>query len=70
MTKGDRRGSFKAHQLNVIRESHYLDWLANVFVTPKKEEKWRVYIDFTDLNKGCPKENFPLPKIDLIVDAT
>ena len=32
--------------------------------------KWRVYGDFTDLNKACPKDNFPLPKIDQLIDAT
>ena len=37
---------------------------------PKKEEKWRVCVDFTDLNKACPKDSFSLPKIDLIVNAT
>ncbi|GFZ05223.1 hypothetical protein Acr_17g0007950 [Actinidia rufa] len=37
---------------------------------PQKGEKWRVSVDFIDLNKACPKDSFPLPKIDLIVDAT
>ena len=44
--------------------------MANVVVTPKKGKKWRVCVDFTDLNKAYPKDSFPLPKIDLIVDAT
>jgi hypothetical protein len=34
----------------------------------KKNEKWRMCIDFTDLNKACPKDNFPLPRIDTLVD--
>ena len=37
---------------------------------PKANEKWRVYIDYTDLNKACPKDPFPLPRIDQIVDST
>ena len=57
-------------KVNVIRESHYPDWLANVVVALKKGEKWRVCVDLPDLNKVCPKDSFPLPKIDLIVDAT
>ncbi|GFZ00544.1 hypothetical protein Acr_14g0001790 [Actinidia rufa] len=60
----------KLIKAKVVREAHYPDWLANVVVAPKKGEKWRVCVDFTDLNKACPKDSFPLPKIDLIVDAT
>ena len=56
--------------IDVIRESHYLDWLANVVVSPKKGEKWRVCVNFTNLNKVCPKDIFHLPKINLIGDAT
>ncbi|GFZ19275.1 hypothetical protein Acr_27g0010140 [Actinidia rufa] len=60
----------KLIRANVVREAHYPDWLANIVVAPKKGEKWRVCVDFTDLNKACPKDSFPSPKIDLIVDAT
>ena len=44
-----------------IREVKYPDWLANVVVVSKKNGKWRVCIDFTDINKACPKDLFPLP---------
>ncbi|KAJ9544420.1 hypothetical protein OSB04_024127 [Centaurea solstitialis] len=53
-----------------IREVEYPEWLANVVVVQKKNGKWRVCIDFTDLNKACPKDPFPLPHIDAMVDAT
>ena len=36
----------------------------------KVKEKWRICIDYTDLNKACPKDSFPLPRIDKLVDAT
>ena len=36
----------------------------------KKNGKWRICINFTDLNKACPKDNYPLPSIDQLVDAT
>ena len=47
-----------------IREVKYPEWLANVVVVPKKGGKWRVCVDYTDLNDACPKDNFPLPRID------
>ena len=39
-------------------------------VVKKKSGNWRVCVDFTDLNKACPKDPFPMPKIDQLVDAT
>ena len=53
-----------------IREVKYLEWLANVVVVPKKGGKWRVCVDYMDLNDACPKDSFPLPCIDQIVDAS
>ena len=55
---------------NFIREVHYLEWLANVVMVMKENGKWRMYVDFTDLNKACPKDSFPLPRIDQLVDST
>jgi len=52
----------------VIREVKYPTWLANTVPVKKKNGKWRMCIDFTDLNKTCPKDDFPLPRIDKIVD--
>ena len=53
-----------------IREVQYPEWLANIVVVKKKNGKWRVCIDFMDLNKSYPKDPFPLPHIDKLVDAT
>ena len=44
-----------------IREVYYLDWLANVVLVKKANGKWRICVDFTDLNKACSKDSFPLP---------
>ena len=52
-----------------IREVKYLEWLANVVVILKKGDKWRVCVDYIDLNESCPKDSFPLPHIDQIVDV-
>ena len=44
--------------------------LANLVMVPKKDKSWRLFVDFKDLNKACPKDPFPLPRIDQIIDAT
>ena len=48
----------------------YPEWLANVVLVKKVNGKWRLCIDFTDVNRACPKDSFPLPRINLIADAT
>ena len=48
----------------------YSQWLANTVLVKKKTRKWCVHVDFTDLNKACPKDSFPMPRIDQLVDAT
>nr|XP_023894321.1 uncharacterized protein LOC112006266 [Quercus suber] len=53
-----------------IREVYYPDWLANVVLVKKANGKWRMCVNFTDLNKACPKDSFPLPRIDQWVDST
>jgi hypothetical protein len=53
----------------VIKEVTYQEWLANTVMVKKANGKWSMCIDFTDLNKACPKDEFPLPRIDSLVDA-
>ena len=60
----------KLLQAKAIREVKYPEWLANVVLVKKANSKWRLCIDFIDINRACPKDSFPLPRIDLIVDAT
>ena len=55
---------------NTIRKAQYPEWIANVVLVKKANGKWRVCIDYTDLNKACPKDYFPLSRIDQLVDAT
>ena len=49
---------------------HQAEWIANVVPVPKKDGKVRMCVDFRDLNKACPKDDFPLPYIDVLVDNT
>ena len=60
----------KLIQTRAIREVEYPEWLANVVLVKKANGKWRLCIDFTDVNRACLKDSFPLPRIDLVVDAT
>src|SRR5947207_3277546 len=55
---------------NFIREVYHPDWLANPFLLNTKNGKWRMCVDYTDLNKAYPKDPFGLPRIDQVVDST
>jgi hypothetical protein len=45
-------------------------WLANPVLVPEKTGQWRMCIDYTDHNRHCPKDPFPLPRINQVVDST
>jgi hypothetical protein len=53
-----------------IREVFHPEWLANPVLVKKKNKKWRMCVDYTNFNKACPKDPFPLPRIDQVVDST
>ena len=53
-----------------IREVVHPDLLANPVLVKKKNSEWRICVDYTDLNKHCPKDPFPLPHIDQVIDST
>ena len=60
----------KLTTVEFIREVYYLDWLANIVMVKKANGKWEMCVDFTNLNKACPKDSYPLPRIDQLVDST
>ena len=60
----------KLKRAGAIKEVFYPEWLANTVVVKKKNGKWWVCVDFIDFNKVYPKDPFPLPWIDQLVDAT
>ena len=53
-----------------IKEVYHPEWLANLVLVQKKNKEWRMRVDYTDLNKHCPKDPFGLPRIDEVVDST
>nr|KYP72687.1 Retrovirus-related Pol polyprotein from transposon 17.6 [Cajanus cajan] len=68
---GDRSQAIKEEtakllQAGFIREVKYSTWLANVVMVKKSNGKWRMCTDYTDLNKACPKDAYPLPHIDAL----
>ena len=60
----------KLKRVGAIKEAFYPKWLANTVVVKKKNGKWHVCVNFTNLNKACLKDPFPVPRIDQLVDAT
>ena len=60
----------KLKLVEAINEIFYPKWLVNTVVVKNKIGKWRVCVNFTDLNKAYPKDLFPLPWIDQLVDTT
>ena len=60
----------KLREASFIREVYYPDWLANVVMVKKASGKWRMCVDFTDLNKAYPKDSYPFPRVDILVDST
>ena len=71
----DRKSTIKKELMKLlvdgfIREIQHLEWLANPVLVKKNSEDWRMCIDYTNLNKHCPKDPFDLPCIDQIIDST
>jgi len=60
----------KLQKVKIIKDVRYPEWLENIVMVNKKNNKWRMCVDFTDLNKACPKDHFSLPRIDQLVNAT
>ncbi|XP_027166642.1 uncharacterized protein LOC113766677 [Coffea eugenioides] len=60
----------KLLEAKIVKEIYYPTWLANPVLVKKEDRAWRMCVDFTDLNKACPKDCYPLPRIDQLVDST
>ena len=60
----------KLLEAGFIREVYYPDWLANIVMVKKTNGKWPMCVDFTDFNRASPKDSYPLPRIDTLVDST
>ncbi|KAK5837608.1 hypothetical protein PVK06_006335 [Gossypium arboreum] len=65
--KEEVKKQFDASFLQVVK---YSEWVANIVPVPKKDGKVRMCVDYQDLNKASPKDNFPLSHIDTLVDKT
>lgn len=59
----------KLLEVGFIRKVKYMTWIANMVMVKKSNRKCRMCTDFTDLNKACPKDTYPLPSIDGLVDG-
>ena len=60
----------KQFDVGFLAIENYPQWVANIVLVPKKDGKVRICVDYRDLNRASPKDNFPLPHIDNLVDNT
>ena len=60
----------KQLKANFLTAIAYSNWVANIVLMPKKDGKVRICIDYRDLNRASPKDNFPMPHIDTLIDNT
>ena len=60
----------KLHDAKFIRVVLYPHWVANIVPVMRKDGRVRICIDFRDLNRACPKDDFLLPHIDVLIDNT
>ena len=60
----------KLQDVEFVREVYYPDRLANMVMVKKANGKWRMCMDFIDLNKACPKDSYPLSWVDILVNYT
>ena len=60
---------YKLLEVDFIKEVYYPEWLANVVMVKKVNGKWKMCVDFTNLNRACPKDSYLLPRIDLLMDS-
>ncbi|KAL0293309.1 UNVERIFIED_CONTAM: Transposon Tf2-12 polyprotein [Sesamum radiatum] len=60
----------KLIEVDFIREVKYPMWISSIVLIRKKNGQIRVCVDFRDLNNACPKDDFPLPIAELMIDAT
>jgi hypothetical protein len=70
MCKAISKEILKLLSAGFICEVFHPEWLANPVLVKKKNKKWRMCVDYTSLNKACPKDLFPLPRIDQVVIST
>ena len=68
-TKAVRIEVDKLLKAKFIREIQYPTWLANMVMVQKSNKQWRMCTDYTSLNRHCPKDSYPLPNIDKLVDG-
>ncbi|GKU90960.1 hypothetical protein SLEP1_g4897 [Rubroshorea leprosula] len=59
----------KLLQAGFVRKVDYCEWVANPVLVKKANGKWRMCIDYTNLNQACPKDCYPMPSIDKLVEA-
>jgi hypothetical protein len=52
-----------------IRPCRYAKWISSIVPVQKKDGQWRIYMDFSNLNRGTPKDEYPMPVVETLINA-
>jgi hypothetical protein len=59
----------KMLEAGFIRPCRYAEWISSIVPVQKKDGRWRVYVDFRDLNRATPKDEYPMPVVEMLINA-
>jgi hypothetical protein len=59
----------KTLEAGFIRPCRYAEWISSVVPVQKKDGRWRVCVDFRDLNRATPKDEYPMPVAKTLINA-
>jgi hypothetical protein len=59
----------KMLEARFIRPCRYAEWISSIVPVQKKDGRWRVYMDFMDLNRATPKDEYPMPIAEMLINA-
>jgi hypothetical protein len=59
----------KMLEVGFIRPCRYAEWISSIVPIQKKDGRWRVYVDFRDPNRATPKDEYPMPTAETLINA-
>jgi hypothetical protein len=65
-----KKGIEKMTEAGFIRLCRYAEWISSIVLVQKKDGRWRVCVDYRDLNRATPKDEYPMPVAEMLINAT